>query len=221
MGGFFRRKKAKQKTQADLPPDVRRNDGGVIEDDDFSTPGSFFIEVIKVVIIASLILIPTRQFLIKPFYVRGASMEPNFHDFEYLVIDELSFRFREPKRGEVIVFHNPSNKAEFFIKRIIGLPGDKVQIKNNEITIYDAEHPEGFTIDEFYLGPSIVTTGRYVTTVGADEYYVMGDNRPASHDSRAFGPIVASSVVGRIWFRAWPPSRITHFKPFTYPFVSP
>ena len=207
-----------------MPPNVRQDDAAFgpepEEDDDFSTPGSFFIEVIKVVIIASLILIPTRQFLIKPFYVRGASMEPNFHDFEYLVIDELSFRFREPKRGEVVVFHNPTNKSEFFIKRIVGLPGDKVQIKNNEITVYDAGHPEGFTLDEFYLGPSVVTSGRYTTTVGVDEYYVLGDNRAASHDSRAFGSIAAPSVVGRIWLRAWPPKRLTHFTPFTYPLVT-
>lgn len=144
-------------------------------------------------------------------------MEPNFHDFEYLVIDEVSFRFRVPERGEVVVFHNPDNTREYFIKRIIGLPGEKVQIRNSQITIFNAEHPDGFILDEFYLPDGLVTSGRFEENIPDDMYYVLGDNRPASHDSRVFGPIGAKLVVGRIWVRTWPFKRIHYFTPFDYP----
>src|SRR3989344_1293745 len=88
--------------------------------------GIFFWEIFKVVVISLVIIIPIRYFLIKPFYVKGASMEPNFHDYEYLIIDEISYRFNQPARGEVVVFKYPFDQSQFFIKRIIGMPGETV-----------------------------------------------------------------------------------------------
>lgn len=169
-------------------------------------------EVIQVVVVVFAIIIPVRQFLVKPFYVRGASMEPNFHDYEYLVIDELSYRLRDPQRGEVVVLKDPSNPEQFFIKRIIGLPGEKVVVRDGHVRI------NGEVLDEtVYLDSSVRTTGSDNVTLGDNEYYVMGDNRPASLDSRVFGPVAENEFVGRTWIRAWPPSRLDVFSPFSYP----
>src|SRR5680860_453257 len=102
----------------------------------------FFIfvwEIIKVVSISLAIILPIRYFLIQPFYVKGASMEPNFHDREYLIVDEISYRFREPARGDVIVFRYPENPEEYFIKRIIGLPGESLEIMNGGVYLYTTD----------------------------------------------------------------------------------
>ncbi|USN53270.1 MAG: signal peptidase I [Candidatus Nomurabacteria bacterium] len=177
-----------------------------------TSAGLFFVELLKVVIIALAIIVPVRYFLMQPFYVKGASMEPNFHDNEYLIIDELSYRISEPRRGEVVVFHNPRQESEFYIKRIIGLPNEEVKLQHGTIQIINSEHPDGMTLDEsIYLPESIYTNGTEDVTLSDNEYFVMGDNRPSSLDSRIFGPISGDSIVGRIWVRAWPFDKLTHF----------
>src|SRR5687768_10118422 len=110
--------------------------------------GSFFWELIKIFLIAVAIIVPIRYFLVQPFFVRGASMEPNFHDGEYLIIDELSYRFREPRRGEVIVFRYPDNPSQFFIKRIVGLPGDTVTVESGQIKVQNSQYQQGVILDE-------------------------------------------------------------------------
>ena len=172
---------------------------------------AFLVEVIQIVIISAAIIIPVRYFLIQPFYVKGASMEPTFFEKEYLIIDEITFRFRVPERGEVIVFRYPKDPSEFFIKRIIGIPGDTIEITDGRITIYNEEHPNGVLLnEESYLEEK--TTGRKRTTLNANEYYVLGDNRDASLDSRNFGPIVLDDMVGRVWIRGLPLSRASVFE---------
>lgn len=172
----------------------------------------FLWEVLKVVIVVFAIIIPVRHYLIKPFYVRGASMEPNFHDYEYLVVDELSYRLRDPQRGEVVVLKDPLDPSQYFIKRIIGLPGEHIVIRDGAVRI------NGKKLDEsLYLEDSVRTTGHDDVTLAEDEYYLMGDNRPASLDSRVFGPLNKSEFVGRTWIRAWPLNEIELFSPFTYP----
>lgn len=167
----------------------------------------FVLELIKIIIISLAIIIPVRYFLIQPFYVKGASMEPNFFDHEYLIIDEISYRFKEPQRGEIVVFKYPRDPRQYFIKRIIGLPGEKVEIKNEKIYI------NGEVLDEsIYLNPGTKTFGDLVITLEKDEFFLMGDNRNFSLDSRSFGPVSREYIIGRTWFRGWPFNRIMIFE---------
>src|SRR5262249_39462486 len=149
--------------------------------------------------ISLVIIIPVRWLLIQPFYVQGASMEPNFFDHEYLIIDELSYRFREPQRGEVVVFHYPNDTKQFFIKRVIGLPGETVEIAEGKVKIYNTEHPNGIVIDETTYLDQDFTAASQTVTLKAGEYYVLGDNRSSSLDSRFFGAVNRKYVVGRVW----------------------
>jgi len=175
----------------------------------------FVFEVIKVVLISSAIVATMRYFLIQPFYVKGASMEPNFHDREYLIVDEISYRFKKPKRGDVIVFRYPKNPQEYFIKRVIGLPGEKVEIKDGKVFIYNDEYIDGVELDEKYLPEHLRTYGGFtkdVVEVKGGEYFVLGDNRNASKDSRSFGAVKKSFLIGRVLFRSWPFDKVTIFK---------
>ncbi len=180
----------------------------------------FLLEVVKVVVFALAIIVPIRYFLVQPFYVKGASMEPNFEDHEYLLIDEISYRFREPARGEVVVLRNPSRESEFFIKRIVGLPGDTVQFEDGRIRIVDTVNPSGFILDESaYLAGGIPTNaqpGRAAFTLALKQYLVLGDNRPFSLDGRSFGPIPRREIVGRVWIRAFPLNRFDLFSAPAY-----
>ena len=158
------------------------------------------------------IIIPIRYFLVQPFFVRGASMEPTFHDGEYLLIDQLSYRFREPRRGEVIVFHYPLQPSQFFIKRIVGLPGDTITVENGRVEVKNDQLTQGASLDESaYLPEGVRTGGQIEITLQADEFFVLGDNRPASSDSRSWGVLPADNVIGRTWVRAFPFNRFSIF----------
>lgn len=174
--------------------------------------GVFFWELIKVFLISMAIIIPIRYFLVQPFFVRGASMEPNFQDGEYLVVDQLSYRLREPHRGEVIVFRYPLRPSQFFIKRIVGLPGETVAVQDGSVVIKNAEHPGGAVLDESrYLDPAARTGGQVTLALKDHEYFVLGDNRAASSDSRSWGALPEEDVIGRAWLRAFPFNDITAF----------
>jgi len=187
--------------------------GGLPEDG--ATPVSLFKkalgfvgELLHVVIISLAIILPIRYFLIQPFYVKGASMEPNFYDHEYLIIDEISYRFNEPQRGDIVVFRYPNDPRQFFIKRVIGLPGERLVVSGGQITVYNQENPDGLLLDENgYLGTAF-TPGDEDVELGAGEYFLMGDNRTASMDSRSFGPVPQDFIIGRVWFRGWPPEKM-------------
>ena len=170
----------------------------------------FALELAKVVAISLLIIFPIRYFIIQPFYVKGASMEPSFYDSEYLIIDEISYRMEEPKRGDVIVFRYPRNPQDYFIKRIVGLPKENVQIKDGNVHIYNGYNPNGFKIEEEYLKDGVNTNSLNdeMIELAEDEYYVLGDNRNASQDSRSFGAVNESFIIGRVLFRGWPLDRI-------------
>ncbi len=178
--------------------------------------GLFLLELIKIAILAGLTIWLVRYFLFKPFYVKGESMQPNFFESEYLIIDELTYRFRPPVRGEVIVMKAPVAEKDFYLKRIVGLPGERVKIEDNKVIIYNEQYPQGKVIEESYLTEE--TDGSYSTTLGPNEYFVMGDNRNASFDSRRFGPIEKDKIVGKAWLRGWPPTRISIFSAPKYNF---
>ncbi len=172
---------------------------------------SSFLEVLEVAIVAVGAVFLIRQFLVQPFLVSGSSMVPTFSNGDYLLIDELTYRFRAPERGEVIVFHYPKDESTYFIKRIIGLPGEKVQIKSGALTIFNSAHPDGFTLNETYLPKGTATGDDKIVTLGPKEYFMMGDNRAYSFDSRMWGPMGSGEIVGVARFRLWPPQDLTAF----------
>ena len=139
-------------------------------------------------------------------------MEPNFDDGQYLIIDELSYRLHEPTRGEVVIFRYPLDPKEYYIKRIIGLPGETVEVYGGRVKIFNSQNTTGFILDESaYLPANISTTGDKKITLEQGEYFVMGDNRQASYDSRRWGPVPEGNLIGRAWLRAWPPNTARFF----------
>jgi len=179
---------------------------------------AFVGELIKITLIALAIIAPVRYFLIKPFYVNGASMEPTYYNREYLIIDEISYRLNAPKRGDVVVFKYPLDESQFFIKRIIGLPGERVVVRDEAVMVYNDANPLGMVLEEPYLSENMVTTDTSDVTLGADEYFVMGDNRMASLDSRRFGPLKRNEIVGRSWLRGWPFGRLGVLEHYEFDF---
>lgn len=178
----------------------------------FKSIGLFLWEIAKVIIISLIIIIPVRFYVIQPFYVKGASMEPNFHDKEYLVIDEISYQFHEVERGDIVVFRYPKDPKQFFIKRVIGLPNETIVLHEGGITIINTLQPQGFDLDESeYLSEKVETRGELHITLKDNEYFMMGDNRTSSLDSRLFGPVTRQAIVGRVWLRGWPLDRATLF----------
>lgn len=172
-----------------------------------------FFEIVETLIIAVVIVFLVRNFIAQPFLVSGSSMESNFYNGNYLLVDELTYRFREPKRGEVIIFRYPADKRSFYIKRIIGLPGERVVVKNGEVLVY--KDGEEKVLSESYLSGA-ETRGNFDTTLGSTQYFVMGDNRNFSFDSRSWGPLEKNNIVGLARFRLWPVNEVMAFSAPTY-----
>lgn len=171
----------------------------------------YLFELVEVVAIALLIVIPIRMYLITPFFVRGQSMEPNFEDGDYLIIDKLSFRVSQPKRGDIIVFNAPLDVKSFYIKRIIGMPGETVKVANGEVMVFNDKYITGWKLSEKYLGNHFNTPGNIQIKLNAGEYFVMGDNREASYDSREWGSLRADKIVGKVWLRLAPVNKAKAF----------
>jgi len=172
--------------------------------------GGFFKELLKFVLIAFLVVVPFRYFVAQPFIVNGASMTPTFLPGEYLIVDQISYKtFTKPERGEIIIFHYPKDHSKYFIKRIIGLPSETIKINGNEITIINEINPEGLKLKEDYV--LYTKTDSMEVTLEDDEYFVMGDNRASSSDSRIWGPLKEDLIVGRPLVRLIPFSRLNIF----------
>lgn len=167
-------------------------------------------DTLRFALIALLIVIPVRWFVAQPFIVRGTSMVPTFENNEYLIVDQVTYRFEEPKRGDVIIMRYPKDPKTFFIKRIIGLPNETVEIQGKRVIIRK-DGVEAFTLSEPYIEATRTRNEYKSYTLGSDEYFVMGDNRYASSDSRSWGNLPKKDVVGRAVLRLFPPSRITVF----------
>ncbi|MBU1046833.1 signal peptidase I [Patescibacteria group bacterium] len=170
---------------------------------------NFIIETLKFSLIAILIVLPFRIFIAQPFLVSGASMSPNFETGHYLIVDQLSYNFQNPQRGEVIVFRYPQSPKKFFIKRIIGLPNETVILKQQEIIIKNKQNPDGFKLEEPYL--KFHSNDNLEMTLSDGEYFTMGDNRPASSDSRSWGVLQEELIIGRAFIRLFPFNQIELF----------
>jgi len=175
----------------------------------------FILEISKIVALALLVVLPIRYFVFQPFYVKGESMEPNFSNGDYLIIDEMSYRLREPARGQVIVFRYPNDPSQRYIKRIIGLPGETVEISDGQIIIYN-EAGEKSILEESYLPDTILTNWSKKMALGLEEYFVLGDNRMASADSRRWGSLPRENIIGRALLRAWPPTALAKIEAPAY-----
>lgn len=182
---------------------------------------SFFLflwEIVKITVLALVIIVPIRYFIAQPFFVKGASMEPSFKDNDYLIINEIGYRFSEPERGEVVVFRFPEDPKQFFIKRIIALPGETIEIGNNEVKIFNEANPLGFVLNESgYLDPDQTTGDELKMRLDENEYFVLGDNRLHSSDSRRWGTLNRHFIVGKTFIRAWPFNKVKYFSPIFYP----
>lgn len=161
-------------------------------------------EWVQVIVIALIIAFPIRWLIAEPFIVNGASMDPTFATGQFLVVDRLSYRFEQPHRGDVIVFEYPNDPSTYYIKRIIGLPGETVHIKDGTITIINKENPEGLVLNEPYLAKEHLSYDDYSTTLDDTHYFVMGDNRSQSSDSRTWGSLNRNLIVGRPFVRLLP-----------------
>lgn len=178
------------------------------EQSTLSAVGAFVFDLVKILIIALIIIVPLRMFVAEPFVVSGSSMLPNFHNRDYLIVDRISYRNTEVKRGDVVVMKYPKDTTQYFIKRVIGLPGESISFQNGKVFITNTEHPTSFELSETYLPERIETFGKPVpVTLGTDEYYVLGDNRTASSDSRVWGVLPKDDIVGKVWLRVFPVDR--------------
>lgn len=170
---------------------------------------SFWIEIIKFTLITLIVVVPFRLFIAQPFVVSGASMDPTFHDGDYLIVDQLSKRFDEIKRESVVIFRYPKDPSKFFIKRIIGLPGDHIEILDGVVTV------NGQVLDEPYIEDKNKKSEDLIVTLRGNEYFVLGDNRLGSLDSRAWGPVDRNLIIGQPVARLLPINKFG-FQPGDY-----
>lgn len=183
----------------------------------FQQHGDIIGEVLEFLAIIVFVVIPIRMFVAQPFRVSGESMINTFQDKDYLIVDEISYRFIEPKRGDVIVFKHPES-GKYLIKRIIGLPGDTVSLRGTTVSVKNTNHPKGVELPEPFLdNVSDEYAQDIVVTDG--HFFVMGDNRPYSSDSRSWGLLPVDNVVGRTLLRLYPFDKIDAFPGFvdSYP----
>lgn len=160
------------------------------------------------VVFTAIIVLPIRKYVAAPFIVNGASMHPTFETGQYLIVDQLSYRFENPQRGDVIIFKYPENPEKFFIKRIIGLPNETIDISGQKVTIINSANPDGMVLDQPFI--ELQKDSFVRTTLADDEYFVMGDNRGASLDSRSWGPLSKDMVIGQAFVRLFPINKVDY-----------
>ena len=159
-------------------------------------------ELVKIALLALVIVLPIRYFLFQPFIVKGESMSPNFESGDYLIVDEISYRFSDLQRGDVIVFDFPKDISQRFIKRVIGLPGETVQVQSGKVEI--TKDGQTTILNEKYLPNNLQTIGNVSLTLKSGEYFVMGDNREYSYDSRYWGTVPRNEIIGKAFLRLFP-----------------
>ncbi len=184
----------------------------------FKRLGAFFLDIIEVIVFAIAIFLFIYLLVLQPHKIKGASMQPNYPNGEYLLTDKVTYRFREPQRGDVVVFQAPTKEGDEFIKRIIGQPNETISIKSGHVYINESR------LVETYLADSVITnSGQFLNegaeiTIPDDNYFVIGDNRPFSSDSRAWGFITNDEITGRAWLVYWPISQARVISEVQYSF---
>lgn len=153
----------------------------------------------EVIFLIIFVVLPIRVFFLEPFFVKGDSMVPNFYSWDYIIIDKFSYHFQKPKRGDVIVLKPPFDSKVYYIKRIIGLPGEIIILDGSNIIIKNKENPNGFVLKEDYISNNYFSTKMEVH-LKEGEYFVLGDNREVSYDSRRWGPLSSKNIVGKVLF---------------------
>lgn len=186
-------------TPLQAPSDSETNNVTTVE----KTTENPFVEIVRFALIALIIVVPIRMFVAQPFIVSGASMNNTFENGQYLIVDQLTYQFNEPSRGEVIVFRYPQDPSKFFIKRVIGLPGDTITIDGDAVTIFNEAHPDGARLQEPYVH-TMENSNQLTETLSEQEYFVMGDNRDFSSDSRVWGILHEDKIIGRALVRLFP-----------------
>ncbi len=185
-----------------------------------SKTSSITRDIITFVLLVIVVVVPIRLFIAQPFIVDGSSMFPTFQNGNYLIVDELTYDFSKPQRGDVIVFRYPGNPSIFYIKRIIGLPNETITIKDGRVTITEPSGAARALTEPFISAKD--TTYNIKTTLGPKQYFVMGDNRPESSDSRVWGPVPSRNIIGRVFLRLFPPNGfgvfpgVHHFAPVVH-----
>jgi len=177
----------------------------------------YFVDIIETIVVAAAIFVIVYLFLLQPHQVRGASMEPNLSNGQYILTDKISYRFDKPRRGDIIVFKAPVDPNFDYIKRIIGLPGESIQIKGGKIIIKNTTHPKGFVLEEPYKingsdQPGTLLEDNREFKISEDNYFVLGDNRNQSFDSREWGELSRKNIIGKTWLRYWPISKFSFVK---------
>jgi len=175
------------------------------EENQFKKSSSLW-EFVRYAIIAILIVVPFRIFIAQPYVVSGSSMDPTFKDADYLIVDQLSKRFEEPARESVVIIKYPNDPSKFFIKRLIAFPNEKVLIKDGIVTVFNSEHPNGILVNDSFV--VYKKSENFSVELGVDEYFVMGDNRAGSSDSRMWGPVPKKYIIGRPIVRLLPLNKI-------------
>jgi signal peptidase I len=168
----------------------------------------YWLDLVRFAFISLIIILPIRMYIIQPFVVSGESMIPTFKDKDYLIVDEITYRFKTPQRGDVIIFHPPNQSKDiYYIKRVVGLPGEKVILQGTKVIIVNDENPKGIELDEPYI--STVTSDDMEIKVSDKEVFVLGDNRPRSSDSRVWGTLPLKNIKGRALVRLFPFDKIS------------
>lgn len=182
----------------------------------FKRLGAFVLDILQVIVFAVALFLFVYLLILQPHKIKGNSMEPNYHNGQFLLTDKVSYRFNEPARGDIVVFKAPPDFKDEFIKRIVGVPGDKLSVRSGKIYL------NGKVLEEEYIPASMQTSaGNFtlngkVVTVPADSYFTAGDNRPHSFDSRAWGFVEKDKITGRAWVIYWPISDIGVFEKVNY-----
>lgn len=165
---------------------------------------NFFLDFLETIVVALSIFVVIYLFIAQPHEIKGSSMEPNFLNNEYILTDKISYRLREPERGDVVIFKAPTNQDVDYIKRVIGLAGDRVKVQSGAVYVNGEKLREDYLEDPTSLFPGSFMQEGVEITVPPGEVFVLGDNRPHSSDSRQFGPVPMDSLIGKAFVRYWP-----------------
>ncbi|OGK11441.1 signal peptidase I [Candidatus Roizmanbacteria bacterium RIFCSPHIGHO2_01_FULL_37_16] len=172
----------------------------------------FVMDILETIVFIGSLFIVIYLFIAAPNQVKGASMEPSFESGEYIMTSKITYKFRKPHRGDVIVFKSLKNPDIDYIKRIIGLPGDKIEIKNSDVFVNDLKLTEGYIFDKTNLWEGGFIQENVPIVVPEGSIFVMGDNRPRSSDSREFGPVPLDAIIGEVFYRYFPTEKMGWIK---------